>query len=153
VTTSRTAQVLRSLLARPDATPKAGAAGTEDVRPVVTRLLQTLRDHHAQHATTFVVVFLPVRSDYDDDRADAWRRVVRDAAAGQIPVVDLVGELRALPRDEVDRLFIAPGESFSPLSEGHYSGRGHDFVARRLLETISNLDVLKIPSSPDARPR
>jgi hypothetical protein len=140
LSTSRTAQVVRALVARPS--PPTQVPGAADkLRPVVERLLRGLRERHRQQGTALVVAFLPVRTDYDDSRSDPWRRMLREAAADQIPVVDLVEEFRGLPRSDVDALFIHGGESGYDLAEGHYSSLGHDFVARSILRAISGLNV------------
>jgi hypothetical protein len=144
LTTSRTAQVLRYLLRRPSATPvQPSPQGVDDLRPVVAGLVDALAALHAKHGTTLVLAFLPMRSDHGDDRSAGWRRAMREIAGSRVPFVDLVEELRAVPLEEAEAYFIAPGASEHGLAEGHYTARGHRFVARAIHRTLSGIEAVK----------
>ena len=151
ITTSRTAQVLRYVLQRPStATGPVAPESVDDLRPVVASLVDTLADVHAKQGTTFVLAFLPMRSDYGDDRSAGWRKALREIASDRVPFVDLVSELRTLPVEDVESYFIAPGASPQGLAEGHYTARGHQFVARGIHRTLSGLEAVKMRLGPPA---
>lgn len=146
ITTLRTAQVVRSLL------PARAIAPADDqkvqftdshLRPVVARLVESLIDLHARQGTILVLVFLPERSDYIDRASDGWRQFIRQVSRDRIPVVDLVDDFRALPAAEVDAYFIRPGESRHGLAEGHYSARGHRYIAQTIYRGLASVEAVK----------
>jgi hypothetical protein len=142
----RTVQVLRSLVpSRPP--PGADAASdtppADPLRPIVARLFATLRDVHQAHGSRLVLVYLPMRTDYDDEASDGWRRFVRETAdRDRIACIDLVDDLRSVPRREIDAYFIQPGETPYGHAEGHYTARGNDFIARVLYQKLGGPDAV-----------
>jgi hypothetical protein len=144
VTTSRTVQVLQVLLRKPSAgTGPAAPEAVGDLQPVVAALVGALADVHAKQGTTLVIAFLPMRSDYGDDRSAGWRRAIREITGDRVPFVDLVSELRTLPLEDVDGYFIAPGASDYGLAEGHYTVRGHQFVARAIHRALTGIEAVR----------
>lgn len=142
----RTAELIRGALSGgpgPPAADPSGSSGTDTLHPVVTRIFDALETTHAARGSAVALVFLPVRQDYDGTASEAWRTFVRDAARDRLTVIDLVGDFRALPADRIDELFIGPGETRSPTAAGHYSARGHEFVARTLHRRMMELPLVR----------
>lgn len=81
--------------------------------------------------SALVLVYLPERWDYDSKDSEDWRRhlAIESRKRGWL-YVDLISELRQLPRDRLDGLF---------LSDGHYSVAGNKWVAQKLYQQISAL--------------
>ena len=75
------------------ATPESVA----DLRPVVAKIIETLRDLHARQHTTLVLAYLPMRTDFADERSARWRQAIREIAGSEVPFVDVVADLRTLP--------------------------------------------------------
>lgn len=144
LSTFRMAQVLNFLFRNPSGeSVRAAPESVADLRPVVAKIIETLRDLHARQHTTLVLAFLPMRTDFADERSATWRQAVREIAGSEIPFVDVVADLRTLPVEEVDPMFIGPGASKYGLVEGHYSRRGHAFVASVIHRAITEIDAVK----------
>lgn len=144
LSTFRMAQVLNFLLRKPTGgSVRAAPESVDDLRPVVAKVIETLRDQHARQHTTLVLAFLPMRTDFADERSAPWRQAVREIAGSEIPFVDVVAELRTLPVEEVGPMFIGPGASEYSLAQGHYSQRGHAVVASVIHRAITEIDAVK----------
>lgn len=108
------------------------AAGDERLRAVVARVFDELRRTNDARGSRLVLVYFPGAWDYmGDGRTEAWREFVREEAARQeIPLFDLVEEIRRVPPTEVEALY-APN--------AHFSVAGNEWAARvlnRLLEPV-----------------
>jgi hypothetical protein len=145
-------------LARPAWRALRGPAASEltvselaDLSGGVFAALQRIAD--AQGAT-LVLLYLPTYSDYESP-GELWRsRIAREARTRGIAFVDLVEELRELPRTEVARLFepldvFGPRGAFAPFSES-----GHDWVAKALRRHLREMPALAhaLGAQPDAAP-
>jgi hypothetical protein len=103
------------------------------------RILDELVRINDAKGSTLVLVHLPVNEDYWDEDAKPWRERMRAAAAGGAFVfVDLVEELRRLPSDSAQQMFLGYGIPGYADGVGHLSVAGNVWVAeqlhRRLLE-------------------
>ena len=87
-----------------------------------------------------------MRTDFADERSARWRQAIREIAGSEVPFVDVVADLRTLPVEEVDPMFIGPGAFKYGLVEGHYSRRGHAFVASVIHRAITGIDAVKTPA-------
>jgi hypothetical protein len=102
---------------------------------VVERLLQDLASLNRAKHSRLVVVFLPMRLDFDGHKSDRWRKALAAAAARDgYRFVDLVEVFRRIPRDSLDALFLRENDYYS-----HYGNGGHtwaaDLIAQRLHES------------------
>jgi len=100
----------------------------------VRRITGDLARINRMRGRTLILVHLPVIEDYWSRESDPWRnRAQAVSGEGEFVFVDLVRELRKLPADSVDQMFIGHGDA-----RGHYSVVGNEWVAkqvyRRLLE-------------------
>lgn len=147
----RAAQVIRWLLRTDEAAgPQPGGAGA--LQDVVAGMFDALESLHAERGSAAVLVFLPVREDYDGRVSEGWRSFVREAARDRLPLIDLVADLRAVPPGEVDSLFLQPGDSPDALAAGHYSAQGHEFIARALYRRLMALPLVRARvTAPDRR--
>ena len=144
LSTFRTAQVLNFLFGKPSGgSGPAAPESAADLRPVVAKIIETLRELHARQHTTLVLTFLPLRTDVADGRSAPWRQAVREIAGTEIPFADVVADLRALPLEEVDSMFLGPGASEDGLPESQYSRRGHAFVASAIHRAMTGIDAVK----------
>jgi hypothetical protein len=101
--------------------------------------LQRIAD--AQDAT-LVLLYLPTYSDYESP-GELWRsRIAREARTRGIAFVDLVDELRAMPRSEVARMF-EPLDVLGPRgADAPFSDAGHEWVAQALRRHLRELPAL-----------
>ena len=144
LSTFRMAQVLNFLFRKPSGgSVRAAPESVADLRPVVAKIIETLRDLHARQHTTLVLAFLPMRTDFADEASAPWRQALREIAGSEIPFVDVVADLRTLPVEEVNPMFIGPGASQYGLAEGQYSPRGHAVVASVIHRAITEIDGVK----------
>ncbi|HET7599313.1 MAG TPA: hypothetical protein VFK09_03430 [Gemmatimonadales bacterium] len=130
----RSAELVRRIMARRPAPRRRGGPGARidgdsATWLVADRVLANLASVNRAKHSALLVVFLPMREDYDQSVSDRWRGWLR-AAAGRhgFTFVDLVEAFRKIPRGSLDSLFYFPGAGV----RGHYGPRGHDWVAERL---------------------
>ncbi len=103
-----------------------------------------------QRGATLVLLYLPTYADYENP-GELWRtRIAREARKRDLRFVDLVEELRALPRSEAARFYESEGSgaggSEAPLSEA-----GHAWVAEALRAHLGRLPGLApSPETPRA---
>lgn len=84
-----------------------------------------------------VVVYLPTLADYTGASAARWRAfLAREAPRHGIGWLDLVAALRRVPAGDVESLFIGAGDPAYRGTPGHYTERGHRFVAARVGEFL-----------------
>ncbi len=106
----------------------AGAA-TDTARHIFLDLYQ-------KHRTTdraLALVYLPVGKDYHDSESDRWRAWLREhAVRHQWVFIDLVEELRKLPKDQIAGFFIRGSGIEYTGAEGHYTEAGNAWVADTL---------------------
>ncbi len=103
----------------------------------------TLRDlgrRDSSVGATFVVVYLPMHDDYARTTSDSWRQWAHEAAMRhEFEFVDLVAELRRLPPDSLESLFLPEGAVAFRSAGRHYTPRGNAWVARELLRLAPGL--------------
>jgi hypothetical protein len=141
--TFRTVQLLQSWLPPPASSRASSDDAADPMRPVVASVFQSLSDLHRQRGSVLALVYLPMRPDYAENQADAWRRFVREQAErDQVAFIDLVDDLRTVPPKEIDGYFIKPGDSPYGRGAGHYSVQGNDFIARALYRRLIAIEAV-----------
>lgn len=146
-------RLARRLLPPADAARAAERHDREQarLREVVVRIFADLQRANEAKQSLLVLVFLPGEWDYGHDaETDAWRQVVREAAARQgIVFFDLVDEIRRVPPAEVDALY-APNAHFSVAGNAWAAG----VLYRRLLPLldVSSRDALHVDESQAESP-
>lgn len=92
---------------------------------------------NASRGSKLVLVYLPAPPDLDAGPYDGRRiRLAAFSKVSGIPLIDLTPEIRAIPRDSLDWLFITPNALPVAGSSGHYTAAGHRWVAKRLAEHL-----------------
>jgi hypothetical protein len=126
---------------RPRATSRLTVGELTELSAGVFEALQRLSD---QQAATLVLLYLPTYDDYEQP-GDLWRdRIGREARERGIAFVDLVEEIRALPRSRVADLYVAD-DAFGPRSgQAPFSEAGHAWVAESLRTHLRRLPELAV---------
>jgi hypothetical protein len=115
----------------------------DPLRDVVEKVFQSLHDLAEESNAALVLVYLPRELDYRQSAPLPWRQFSHDAAARlRIPFVDLTTELKALPSNEVETLFIGGGVVGFAKSGGHYSERGNRFMAESLIRRLRAVEAV-----------
>lgn len=100
--------------------------------PVVERVFRNLAVLNRARGSRLVVVFLPIRKDWNDSKSDAWRRALAAAAPRDgYTFVDLVPEFRQIPDASLDQYFLQPGDPYA-----HYNTRGHEWAADHVVRHL-----------------
>lgn len=134
----RLAQLIVRLLPAPSAT----LSDAETWR-LAAAAVDSLAALHRAEGRSFLFVFLPTLSDYSSPRFDVQRRALLTALGRRgVAVLDLVQELRRLPQQRVEELFLGPGDVTYGGAEGHYSAAGNLFVAERVHAWMTQAGVL-----------
>lgn len=141
----RLAQLFRRLVRGPAspppdiwATPSGGPG--DAVRPVAEALFASLGEWHAARGSELVLVYLPVEEEYGGGQAHPWRTFTHEVAVRHgLTLIDLVPALDRVPRAEAETYFFKVGELPYRGSEGHYTVRGNQFVARSLYERLREI--------------
>lgn len=87
---------------------------------------------HKKAGRTGVLVYLPVQRDHRTSDSDRWRSwLAGKAEENGWAFIDLVRDLRRLPREKIDGLFIGQRSPYSG-ARGHYTEAGNEWVAETL---------------------
>ena len=107
---------------------------------IALRLFELLRQQNEERNSTFVVVYLPTKMDYDPNTLSRLREFLSAQLSNRgVKFIDLVSEFRKLPRNEVDGLFIS-GEDLAYLNAaGHYSVKGNQYIARVIYSKLLSI--------------
>jgi hypothetical protein len=125
---------------RPVAPPTPSAQPAFPTQAVAGAILQELIKLNRAKGSTLVLVYLPTLADYEpvvEGATERWRAFLPVAAQDTgVIFIDLVEELRALPPEAVQPLFIPAGALDFAGAAGHYSVAGNEVVARWLYEQL-----------------
>jgi hypothetical protein len=106
---------------------------------VFTDLARLNTERHSQ----LVLVYLPTLTEAEAGPYDVRRQSLEAFSKRTgIPLVDLTPDLRAVPRDSLDWLFITANQIPVHGSTGHYSPRGNHWAAERLAIHLRELPAL-----------
>jgi hypothetical protein len=109
-------------------------------REITARIFQDLDRINRAQGSMLVLVYLPTQGDYDQGGSDSWRTFVRsEAEKSGLNYVDLVDEIRTLPADSIEALFIGAQEVEFQGAVGHYTEQGNAYIARVLYQRLSEL--------------
>jgi hypothetical protein len=84
---------------------------------------------HERAGRTGILVYLPIKDDYTGKDSDAWRAWLEGHARknGWL-FMDLVSEMRKLPKEDIRGLFIRDDSPYAG-ARGHYTESGNAWVA------------------------
>ena len=144
----RTSELLRRLGGRSRAEPAAAkpAAANRDRETwdVVRKVIDELVAANRVKQSLLVLVQLPTTGDFRQGISDPWRGLVRrEAEQRGLPYLDLVAELRRMPEQSVEPLFIAPGVMQYRAAAGHLTAKGNDWVARAVYDHLTAQPVIE----------
>ncbi len=139
----RAVQVGQRLLAR------ARPLVERQTRAVALEVFDTLRQVNRDKGSVLVLLYLPVEGELDGE-ASRWREWLAPATAdGGLLFIDLTPAMSGVAPEIAETFFIGTGETDYVDAAGHYSERGHAWVAetlyRRLMESGEVRAVLGPP--------
>ena len=109
----------------------------EETQETAACLFKELHRLHREQDRLCVLVHLPTQKDYFGDESDDWRRWLRELARREGWVfMDLIGEMRNLPEEDVANMFIASDEGRYRGSKGHYTEFGNKLVGRAIWQRL-----------------
>lgn len=147
----RIVQALRRLGPNPAAAAEAKL--NREGWPVAERMFQAMRDLDHTRGSELVLVYLPAEVDLQPGSYDRYRKGMTSIAARlDIPVVDLTDDIRRLPRDSVDLVFITANELTYQGASGHYTALGNDWAATAVARHLRQIPRLA-PVLHGAEPR
>ena len=114
----------------------------QNSQAIIAAILDDLKTMSQQNNNTFILVYLPVKPDYFGLQSTyLWKQYFKIVSKEKgIIFIDLVDELRQLPPQEIESLFI-PGD-------GHYSNKGNEYIADRLSKKLLTIpDIMDRSSS------
>ena len=105
-----------------------------------------------ERGSNLVLVYLPAPADLTPGAQDNRRRRLAEfSRSSGIPFVDLTAEIRTVPPDSTDWMFITPNALPVQGSSGHYTAVGHRWVAARLAEHLRAIPAVAASLSTVAR--
>ena len=117
-------------------TIKENIASEEEIKTLTVKVFETLEQINKEKGSTLVLVYFPEYRDYinDNEETDEWKEWLKvEMAKRGILFVDLVNEFRKLSSTEIESFFISK-------EDGHYSEKGHEFVANLLYKKLLSFD-------------
>jgi lysophospholipase L1-like esterase len=151
----KTVELADRLLGVSTSATESAPPGNAQTWKVVLRVFEELRRLNAAKGSTLVLLSLPDSADFRVDKSDHWRATLaREAAARDIPFVDLVEEIRKLPPERVPALYN---------SDFHFNEAGNGWVAEQVEEKLEAMPFFarklaertpaRAGTSPDTSPR
>lgn len=117
--------------------PSSAAKATWDVARAALRDMAR-RDSLA--GAKLVVVYLPTIEEFKGKGSDRWRQLIQESARlDNYEYLDFVEELRRVPPDSVDGLYIPRGQLAFRGAAGHYTEAGNRWVEKLLRERVPAL--------------
>lgn len=124
----------------------------EQVFGVAEALFRDLDHLNTERGSKLVLVYLPAPPDLSPGAYDARRvKLAHFSEQSGIPLVDLTDDIRKVPPDSLDWLFITPNALPTRGSAGHYTAWGHRWIAARLAEHMRRIPAVVsalAPASP-----
>ena len=122
--------------------PAAAGLTTGELAELSGKVFEALAQLCAQRGATLVLLYLPTSADVESP-GELWRtRIAREARKRDIPFVDLVEEMRSLPRGDAARLF-EPSDANGPLAgQAPFSDAGHAWVSQALRGRLRRLPTV-----------
>jgi hypothetical protein len=118
---------------------------------VVARVVAELARLNAAKASTLLLVYLPVDTDFQTDASGPWREAMRSIADSLgVPLIDLIPAQRSLGREAMQELYIADTDAAFASSARHFTVAGNRWAAT-LIRAV--LDSVLAARAPDVRPR
>ncbi len=133
----RLMQLLETLL--PQRPPEQFPTAAE-TRAVLLKVIEELQTINESKESLLAVVFLPTEADYNTDDSGELRQVLREELAKSgVIYIDLIPEIRTLPRREIGPLFIPrePRSRKYAYAGGHYSVKGNRYIARLIYDSLA----------------
>ena len=135
-------RLAQALLRLDDTKPDTKLAGAERQRisDLAGRIFANLEAANRSKGSQLVLVYMPTAVDYHGnnppaDDTDAWRGVVRaEATRLGVPFIDLVEEMRPLPRTEAEPLWA---------ENGHFTPDGNDYAAALIHKRLESILPLR----------
>jgi len=121
----------------------------DQVWDVAEAVFKDVEKLNRERGSSLVMVYLPAPPDLVPGAYDNRRN--RLAAFSQrtgIRFVDLTAEIRAVPADSLDWMFITANALPVNGSAGHYTAMGHEWVAKKLAAHLRALGVVDSSGAP-----
>ena len=113
------------------------------VLPVVEPMFRDLARLARDRGSELILVYLPAPPDLQPGAWDVRRRKLADIGRRTgVTLIDLTDEIRRLPADTLDWMFITEHALSVDGASGHYTARGHDWVAARLAAHFRDLPAV-----------
>jgi len=146
----RIVQAVQRRVDQSDATKLARVdAQVWDIALAVFKDLERL---NRERGSNLVLVYLPAPADLAPGAQDTRRRRLAEFShSSGIPFVDLTAEIRTVPPDSADWMFITPNALPVQGSSGHYTAAGHRWVAARLAEHLRAIPAVAAALGAPAR--
>jgi len=111
-----------------------GSDVSSEARPqtaaVALKIFDELERINRAKSSTLVLVYLPTQGDYLKETSNYWRDVIRTyAAEHKIVYIDLINEIKKVPPDQLQRMFIGPEVLDYQGAAGHYTEEGNAYIA------------------------
>lgn len=121
----------------------------EETAWVLSTMLDDLAAMNRARNSVLVLAYLPTREELNGEVGASWRAYLANyARQNHLLYLDLFDDFRALPRAQLDSLFITRAAVDFPGAAGHYTEAGNEFVAdliyRRLLANPGTAAKLQV---------
>jgi hypothetical protein len=123
-----------------DRTDAHTAMTDRELRRVVLAMFEDLDRLNQERGSRLVVVHLPMKKAYFEDEPTEWEVfLARELEVRGIPYVNLCPDLQRVPAGELSELFIRKGAVDFAGAAGHFTRRGNEWAADRILDRLEDL--------------
>ena len=114
------------------------------VLPAVDAMFRDLARLARERGSELVLVYLPAPPDLAPGAWDPRRRKLAELSRTTgVTLIDLTDEIRRVPADSLDWMFITEHALPVDGASGHYTAMGHDWVARKLAAHLNALPTVR----------
>jgi hypothetical protein len=106
---------------------------------VLHKIFEDLKRINEQRSSKLVLVYLPPLYELQGGGPQEWTSFLEEESRSLgIPFINLFGEFRSLPDNEVVKLFTPGGQLAYRSAGGHFNEAGNELVARTIYDQLMN---------------
>lgn len=122
-----------------------GKSKNYNTQKVVSKIFEDLQKVNRAKQSILVLVFLPTKNDYTEKTSKPWQDFLyAEATHNKYIYIDLIEELKKLPQQKIEKLFIPEGVIDYYGATGHYTKEGNKFIAYNLYKKLVAIPEIAI---------
>jgi hypothetical protein len=118
----------------------------EKTQEVLRKIFEDLKRLNKTRSGNLVLVYLPtlyeLKGNSPQDPQEWIEFIEKESRALEIPLINLFGEFRSLPYEQLVKMFIPEGQIEYRGAAGHLNNQGNEFVARVIYKELKKYPAI-----------